>query len=185
MQSVKHLFDTRARYARDRIPPALPRAPPSFGACGGARTHTRTGPQRRYAPGGSQRASRPRPLRARSHPTSSTARATVLWRVWWRAHPHPYQPAASFAPGLYRRLATPRQASRPRLPCAIASHKLYRARHRPLARVVARAPTPVPAAASFAPGLYRRLATPRQASRPRPPCAIASRRPYRARHRPI
>ena len=135
---------------RDRTPQALPRAPPSFGACGGARTHTRTGPQHRSRPGYAGAWQRPgrqaaRACHARSHPTSSTARATVLWRVWWRAHPHPYQPAASFAPGLYRRLATPRQASRPRLPCAIASRQLYRARHRPLARVVARAPTPVPA----------------------------------------
>ena len=36
---------------RDRIPPALPRAPPSFGACGGARTHTRASPQHRSRPG--------------------------------------------------------------------------------------------------------------------------------------
>jgi len=135
---------------RDRIPPALPRAPPSFGACGGARTHTRASPQHRSRPGYAGAWQRPgrqaaRACHARSHPASSTARATVLWRVWWRAHPHPCQPAASFAPRLCRRLATPRQASRPRLPCAIASRQLYRARHRPLARVVARAPTPVPA----------------------------------------
>ena len=82
---------------RDRIPPALPRAPPSFGACGGARTHTRTGPQHRSRPGYAGAWQRPgrqaaRACHARSHPTSSTARATVLWRVWWRAHPHPYQP---------------------------------------------------------------------------------------------
>jgi len=79
----------------DRTPtpaqPALPRAPPSYGACGGARTGTHTRPQRRYAPGRPQRASRPRP------------------------------------------------------PRAISSRQPYRARHRPMARVVARAPALTPA----------------------------------------
>ena len=113
---------------RDRIPPALPRAPPSFGACGGARTHTRTGPQHRSRPGYAGAWRRPgrqaaRACHARSHPTSSTARATVLWRVWWRARPHPYRPAASFAPG------GPQRASRPRLPTPAQSPTLSKLRH--------------------------------------------------------
>jgi hypothetical protein len=40
----------RPSRARLSTPPALPRALPSCGACGSARTGTRTRPQRRYAP---------------------------------------------------------------------------------------------------------------------------------------
>jgi hypothetical protein len=53
---------------------------------------------------------------ARSHPASSTARATVLWRVWWRAHRQPYQPATALRAnrtGLHRKPSeTPKPSTR-------------------------------------------------------------------------
>ena len=106
---------------RDRIPQALPRAPPSFGACGGARAHTRTSPQHRSRPGYAGTWQRPgrqaaRARYARSHPASSNARATVLWRVWWRAHRHSHPPATPLRAnraGLHRKPSeTPKPSTR-------------------------------------------------------------------------
>ena len=139
------MFLRRCSLARLNTPPALPRALPSYGACGSARTHTRTSPQHRSAPRSitgdlatPRQASCPRLHCAISSRKLYRAR-TVRWRVWLRAHPHPYQPATQFAPRLCRQPGYA-QAGKPHAPAMrdLIPPALPRA-HRPLARMVARA----------------------------------------------
>jgi len=66
---------------------------------------------------------------ARSHPASSTARATVLWRVRWRAHRHSHPPATPLRAnraGLHRKPPeTPKPSTRRRIRAGTLS-LLYR-----------------------------------------------------------
>ena len=97
---------------RDLIPPALTRAPPSYGACGGARTGTRTRPQRRYAPIAQDCTGSPQ--RRRSRQPVGRIRAGTLSLL--------YRPLQTFTEEIAPRYPGNRPHARP---CVRRSVKLY------------------------------------------------------------
>jgi hypothetical protein len=96
------------------------------------------------------RTGRDRPERAKSQPEASTARAPVRWRVSWRAHRPAYQPATALRASASRQTAPRTRQKPPEARSApeagqTPARSRHRARAGPLARVVARAPTGIPA----------------------------------------